>query len=116
MSHFGLSGSVFKRAALALLGPSLFLGTNPPLMAEEDSNEPLESLPGYYQFYEKAGDLVRIPAEVARDEQIDGGKMRIKNYERPVGDFELPDARGKIIKLAGFEGKNLVITTFRTWW
>jgi len=76
-----------------------------------------KSLPGYYQFYEKTGELVRIPAEVKRDDRIEEGRLRIRRFEAPLIEMELPDARGDMVDLRGYVGeKNLLITPFRTWW
>lgn len=79
--------------------------------------KPNKSLPGYYQFYEKAGAMVRIEAEIERDERIESGDLEPVYVGKAVDDLYLPDGFGNVIGLRDYIGKkNVVLTTFRTWW
>jgi len=79
--------------------------------------EEVAELPGYYEFFLKQGSQKRIAAERARDEAIETGDLTPVAMNEPVPDFELPDGFGNTIGLRDYVGKkNVVLTTFRTWW
>lgn len=110
--------AVFWGVALAVAN---LLGAGPGFAEGESSGEASskekDPLPGYYRFYEKEGNLTRIPEEVARDQQIEGGKLRIRTYEREIPGYELPQFSGEKVSFASYRGKkNLVLAPFRTWW
>ncbi len=79
--------------------------------------EEVEGLPSYFEFFMKEGGQVTIPAEDARDAEIAAGEYEPLSDGRAVPDFTLPDGFGNTIRLKDYIGKkNIVLTTFRTWW
>lgn len=76
-----------------------------------------EALPRYYEFFMKQGAQTTIEAEAERNEQIESGELNLEYVGRPIDDFTLPDGFGNDIGLRDYIGKkNIVLTTFRTWW
>jgi hypothetical protein len=76
-----------------------------------------DTLPGYYQFFMKAGKLVRIKPEIQRDQQIEAGKLKSVLMDQSFPDIALPRASGEKLKFRSYVGnKNLVIVSFRSWW
>jgi hypothetical protein len=104
-----------------LIGLFVFLLLIPRVYGKgpADSQKPPESnsLPGYYQFFMKAGKLVRIKPEIQRDQQIEAGKLIPVSMNQTFPDIALPRASGEKLKFRGYVGnKNLVIVSFRSWW
>ena len=82
-----------------------------------DPVEEVEGLPRYYEFFMKEGGQVVIAAERERDEDIDRGEAVPVAMDVPLPEFRLPDGFGNVIGLRDYVGKkNVVLTTFRTWW
>lgn len=76
-----------------------------------------EELPAYYEFFMKQGGQTAIPAELERNERIVAGDWKPITIQRPIEDFKLPDGFGNTVGLRDYIGKkNVVLTTFRTWW
>ena len=108
------------KALLVFLAVAVFavlaLDEISPLTAAEENREGNE-LPGYYKFFMKSGDKTSIPAERERDELIEQGKLNPVHIGKPIEDIKLPDGFGNTIGLRDYIGKkNVVLTTFRTWW
>lgn len=104
-----------RRSAAAALIAVFALSAVVPAAAENGKGA--RELPGYYEFYEKAGKQIRIEAEIERDEKIAAGELAPVQVDRPIEDFRLPDGFGNTIALRDYIGKkNVVLTTFRTWW
>ncbi len=83
------------------------------------SAEPIraEGLPGYYEFFMKAGKLTRIAQEEARDERISAGELAPVRVRKPLPDVALPLPSGEQLSLRSYVGKrNLVLVSFRSWW
>lgn len=75
------------------------------------------SQPSYYQFFMKEGEATVIHAERKRDKGIASGVLTPIHVGEPIQDFKLPDGFGNTIGLRDYIGKkNIVLTTFRTWW
>ncbi len=86
-------------------------------IAIADPVEEVDGLPRYYEFFMKEGGQVVIAPERERDEQIDRGEAVPVAVDVPAPDFRLPDGFGNVIGLRDYVGKkNVVLTTFRTWW
>ncbi len=82
---------------------------------EEDSAP--QELPGYYEFFLKAGQQERIEAEEKRDEEIRAGQLEPVAVDRPALDLRLPDGYERFFGPRDFIGKkNLVLITGRAWW
>ena len=82
---------------------------------EEESTA--QELPGYYEFFMKAGQQKRIEAEVKRDEEIRKGELEPVAVDRPALDLQLPDGYEHHFGPRDFIGeKNLVLITGRAWW
>ena len=83
------------------------------------SAEPVRAdrLPGYYEFFMKAGKLTRIAPEEARDEQISTGQLVPVRVIKALPDVSLPLPSGDPLDLRSYAGKqNLVLVSFRSWW
>ena len=79
--------------------------------------ERAEGLPGYYEFFMKAGKLTRIKDEAARDERIEAGELAPIRLTEPLPDLVLPLAGGGNLELASYrDRKHLVLVSFRSWW
>ena len=77
----------------------------------------VEDLPAYYEFFMKQGGQTAITAELERNERIVAGDWKPIAIQRPIEDFNLPDGFGNTVGLRDYIGKkNVVLTTFRTWW
>ncbi len=102
--------------SLIALTLAIAIGLAAPI-ALADSVEEVEGLPRYYEFFMKEGGQVLIAAERERDEQIGRGESVPVAVDVPAPDFRLPDGFGKVVGLRDYIGKkNVVLTTFRTWW
>ena len=102
--------------SLVALPLAIAMGLAAPI-AVADPVEEVEGLPRYYEFFMKEGGQVVIAAERERDEQIDLGEAVPVAMDVPVPGFRLPDGFGNVIGLRDYVGKkNIVLTTFRTWW
>lgn len=105
---------------ISKLPPALALAVAIGLVAPTaiaDPVEEVEGLPRYYEFFMKEGGQVVITAERERDEQIHLGEAVPVALDVRVPDFRLPDGFGNVIGLRDYIGKkNVVLTTFRTWW
>ncbi len=74
-------------------------------------------LPGYYEFFMKAGKLSQLDAEADRDERIQAGELPPVYGNEPVPDLRLPDGFGQWHGTRDQVGKrNLVLITGRAWW
>ena len=92
----------------------LFLIT-PNLWAEDVESR--GDLPGYYEFFMKAGKQVRIESEISRDEKIQTGEIEPVPIGKPLVDVRLPNAVGNTYSPCDYTGeKNLVLVTGRAWW
>ena len=83
------------------------------------SSEPARSagLPGYYEFFMKAGKLVRIEDEVIRDERIEIGELTPVRVNEPLPNLVLPLAEGGSLDLASYrDRRHIVLVSFRSWW
>ncbi len=93
-----------------------WLALAPPALAQDPAPQDPQ-LPGFYEFFEKAGSLKRIPREVERDRAIDRGDVGAEELDLPLPRLVLPDARGDDVDLIALaRNKQLLITPFRTWW
>ncbi len=102
---------------LTLLGLGLSLG--PAGIGSLAAQEPviIDELPGYYEFFMKAGKLVQLDAEEKRNLQIDGGELFPESVEIDLPDLTLPLAEGGDLRFLDFKGKkNLMVVSFRSWW
>ena len=94
-----------------LLAALLLLAPGAPLAAQDDE------LPGYYQFFKKAGNLERLGPEAERDELIAQGGLIPSNLDGELPDLSLPDVDDMPTPLRSWVGeKHLVVVPFRTWW
>ncbi len=100
-----------RRATLAGVA-CLTLGAN--LAAQADGSD----LPGYYQWYLKAGHDPRLAKESARDQAMqEGSDWDPKSIGRLAPDWSFPDAKGQLVPLrVGGEGRNTLVVTFQSWW
>jgi hypothetical protein len=90
------------------------LGAMPVCAAQKDA---VQDLPGYYEFFAKAGKLTRLTSEVKRDDAVEAGKIKPVPMHEPLVDLKLPDGFGKLHGTRQFVGKkNLVLITGRAWW
>jgi hypothetical protein len=79
--------------------------------------ERAEGLPGYYEFFMKAGKLTRIDDEAARDERIEAGELAPIRVQEPLPNLVLPLASGEKLDLASYrDRKHIVLVSFRSWW
>jgi hypothetical protein len=106
---------------IGLIGLFVFLLMVPRVYGEEPAGSQgspeSDTLPGYYQFFMKAGKLVRIKPEIQRDQQIEAGKLKPVSMDHTFPDMALPRASGEKLKFRSYVGnKNLVIVSFRSWW
>ena len=86
------------------------------MLAADDGRERV-SLPGYYEFFHKAGNQKVIPPETTRDQQVAQGTLQPIPVGNAVPDLRFPDASGKMIGTRDFAGKkNLAIVITRAWW
>ena len=77
----------------------------------------IDELPGYYEFYMKAGRQETLRQERARDRQIEAGELRPVAVNRPLPPLSLPLPNGEQLDFADFKGKkNLVLVSYRSWW
>jgi hypothetical protein len=83
-------------------------------LAEEKQAK--KDLPGYYEFFRKAGKLERLPQEVQRDQQIETGQLKPIHVGKPIEDIKLPDASGKRIGLRDYVGQKNLVVVNRAWW
>ena len=93
---------------------TLISATGPVWCQEAERNE---DLPGYYEFFMKAGKLTRIADEVKQDERIQSGELKPVHVGKPAVEVRLPDGFGKQFGPRDYVGeKNLVLITGRAWW
>lgn len=88
---------------------------------DDKTKERTAKMPSYYQFFMKEGSMKAIEPELERDREIEGQTAAGQFAPREIGvaapDLALPDGNGRMIGLRDYIGKkNLVVTTFRTWW
>ena len=84
-------------------------GASEPVKADE--------LPGYYEFFMKAGKLTRIKDEAVRDERIEAGELAPIRLTEPLPNLVLPLSRGENLELASYrDRKHIVLVSFRSWW
>ncbi|MHC5065247.1 MAG: hypothetical protein ACYTG5_14870 [Planctomycetota bacterium] len=77
----------------------------------------IDELPGYYEFFMKAGKLAQIEAEEQRNAKIEEGELFPESVEIDLPDFNLPLAEGGELRFLDFKGrKNLMVVSFRSWW
>jgi hypothetical protein len=97
-------------ASLALTAAVPGDGDEAPRFAEE--------LPGYYEFYKRAGSTARLDQEVTRDRSLEEqGEWGAVELCVPAPALQLPGSDGKLVPLrVGGEGRNTVVTTFQAWW
>ena len=89
-----------RKIPLSLLGLGLWL--SPATLGDLVAQEPLtaqesvilDELPGYYEFFMKAGRLVQIDAEEERNAKIDEGELFPESVEIDLPDLTLPLAEG----------------------
>jgi len=103
---------IYTITAMAVLGMrSLSSG------AEPGPNKTEAELPGYYEFFMKAGKLSQLKPEVTRDEKIRAGELKPVYGNAPVLDLQLPDGFGQYHGTRDQVGrKHLVLITGRAWW
>jgi hypothetical protein len=98
---------------MTLLGSTAATGAAASAANEENA----EALPGYYEFFMKAGRQTRLGAEAKRDEKIRTGALKAVHDNKPVLDLRLPDAFGRLHGTRDHVGrKHLVMITGRAWW
>ena len=119
--RLAMGNRVSKYLTYVLIGLFVFLLLVPRVYGEEPvvTQKPPESdtLPGYYQFFMKAGKLVRIKPEIQRDQEIEAGKVKPVPMNQSFPDITLPRASGEKLKFRSYVGNNnLVIVSFRSWW
>lgn len=74
-------------------------------------------LPGYYEFFMKAGKSSQLKSEAARDEKIKTGELKPIYSSDPVVDVQLPDGFTGLHGTRDYVGrKNLVLIAGRAWW
>ncbi|MCH8205284.1 MAG: hypothetical protein IID09_08970 [Candidatus Hydrogenedentes bacterium] len=106
----------YNAKSLVTLALAIAMGLAAPI-AIAGPVEEVEGLPRYYEFFMKEGGQVVIAAERERDEDIDRGEAVPVAMDVPLPEFRLPDGFGNVIGLRDYVGKkNVVLTTFRTWW
>lgn len=110
-------------AGLALPGTTLAQNGAPALsrsLDQQAASAPVfaDELPGYYAFYKRAGDSVRLDEEVSRDaEMAEGDRWTPVVVDQPLPQWSLPNGLGtKVPVRSGNAGRLTVITTFQAWW
>ena len=106
------------RGVLACLAALLFLVAAPECAAQEDSTHSgRPELPGFYQFYLKAGGMKLLRPEAQRNRLVESGSLKPIKLDKPAPDIALPRSGGGEYRVRGLVGrKNLLVVTFRTWW
>lgn len=105
--------SAFYTISVLLLGCATGHGATEANPGKDASAD----LPGYYEFFMKAGKLSQLNAEAKRDEKIQTGELKPLYSNQPVMDLRLPDGFGQWHGTRDHVGqKNLVLITGRAWW
>jgi hypothetical protein len=94
---------------------SMFIAIS--LSASAQEVQTTDTLPGYYEFFAKAGKLTKLDAEKKSDELIKSGELKPITVNQPVIDVQLPDKNKTLHSPNNWIGKkNLVLITGRAWW
>ena len=106
-----------KHLVFYIIAAIALLGFSKASKAEEQQEPTQAELPGYYEFFMKAGKLTRLKGEVKRDEKIQTGELKPVYGSEPIASLQLPDGFGNLHGTRDQVGnKNLVLITGRAWW
>ena len=74
-------------------------------------------LPGYYEFFMKAGGQQILRSERRRDRKIDAGGLLVQRPGTAMPELSLPLADGELLDFKRYRGKkHLIVVSYRAWW
>ncbi|MCB9898193.1 MAG: hypothetical protein H6825_09340 [Planctomycetes bacterium] len=116
------SSSRLLRSAV-LVGVALGSPWSPSLTAQDAASiapaaqaAPAATLPGYYEWYRKAGEDPRLPDEVRRDASPEDATWAPRKLARVLPELKLPNGDGERVDLLAGDGRWTVIVTTQAWW
>ncbi len=88
-------------------------GASPTTLPAGDETE----LPGYYQWYQRSGDLATLREEAQRDSQMEAGTLAPEALESPAPalTFKTPDGADWLLA-DHVGGGYTILVPFQSWW